>query len=233
MATSGSWWAVGLASASGNTLVWGSLALSIALLAARWWRLSKPRPRMSDPMGEVNWSFSNSWASSMTAGGAFLGTILAASVIPASAVPFSPGALAGLNLLFGFIIVLAPLTFSASSRINKPAPPDTGPDYVGYVGLFLVAVGLTIWATLGELATIAILLDELQSGTLSSALTWLFFVLLLISIAGIGCYAWGTIQATIDYVNPPATGAPGPEDRTPVPAVRTPRPRPLPRWNLL
>jgi len=184
-------------------------------------------------MGEVNWSFSNSWASSMTAGGAFLGTILAASVIPAGAVPFSPGALAGLNLLFGFIIVLAPLTFSASTRINKPAPGDTGPDYAGYIGLFLVAAGLTVWATLGELATIAILLDELQSGTLSGALTWLFFALLLISIAGAGCYAWGTIRATIDYVNPPAAAAAGPEDLTPVPAIRTPRPGPLPRWNLL
>jgi hypothetical protein len=192
-------------------------------------------------MGEVNWSFSNSWASSLTAGGAFLGTILAASVIPAGAVPFSPGALAGLNLLFGFIIVLAPLTFSASSRINRPATGDAGPDYVGYVSLFLVAVGLTIWATLGELATIAILLDELQSGTLSSALAWLFLALLLISVAGTGCYAWGTIEATIDYANPlvipaavpAAVPAVGPEDLTPVPSVRTPRPRPLPRWNLL
>jgi hypothetical protein len=182
-------------------------------------------------MGEVNWSFSNSWASTMTAGGAFLGTILAASVIPASAVPFSAGALAGLNLLFGFIIVLAPLAFSATSRINKPASGDTGPDYAGYIGLFLVAVLLTIWATLGELATIVILLNELQSGTLSSALTWLFFVLLLISIASTCFYAWGTIEATIDYVNPPTDGAPpalGPE-----PAARPHLPRPLPRWNLL
>lgn len=231
MATSGAWWAVGLASASGNTLVWGSLGLSILLVAARWWSLKKPRPRMNAPMGEVNWSFSNSWASTMTAGGAFLGTILAASVIPASAVPFSAGALAGLNLLFGFIIVLAPLAFSATSRINKPASGDTGPDYAGYIGLFLVAVLLTIWATLGELATIVILLNELQSGTLSSALTWLFFVLLLISIASTCFYAWGTIEATIDYVNPPTDGAPpapGPE-----PAARPHLPRPLPRWNLL
>jgi hypothetical protein len=232
MTTSGSWWAVGLASASGNTLVWGSLGLSILLVAARWWRMQNPRPRMKSNLGEVNWSFSNSWASSLTAGGAFLGTILAATVVPANAVPFSPGALAGLNLLFGFIIVLAPLAFSASSRISNPAPGDTGPDYTGYISLFLVAVALTIWATLGELATIAILLNELQSGTLSSALTWLFFVLLLISIASTGFYAWGTIKATIDYVQPPTTPAPSPEDPTPE-AVRIRRSRPLPRWNLL
>ena len=233
MTTSGSWWAAGLASANGNTLVWGSLGLSILLVAARWWSMPKPRPQMSDHLGEVNWSFSNSWASSLTAGGAFLGTILAASVVPANAAPFTPGALAGLNLLFGFLIVLAPLAFSASSRINSPAPGDTGPDYAGYIGLFLVAVVLTIWATLGELATIAILLNELQSGTLSSALTWLFFVLLIISIASTGSYAWGTIKYTICYVQPPTTPTPSPDAPTPEPAVQTPRSRPLPRWNLL
>jgi hypothetical protein len=135
--------------------------------------------------------------------------------------------------LFGFLIVLAPLAFSASSRINSPAPGDTGPDYAGYIGLFLVAVVLTIWATLGELATIAILLNELQSGTLSSALTWLFFVLLLISIASTGSYAWGTIKYTICYVQPPTTPTPSPDAPTPEPAVQTPRSRPLPRWNLL
>jgi hypothetical protein len=92
MTTSGSWSAVGLASASGNTLVWGSLGLSILLAAGRWCSMPKPRPQMSSHLGEVNWSFSNSWASSLTAGGAFLGTILAASVVPANAVPFRPGA---------------------------------------------------------------------------------------------------------------------------------------------
>jgi hypothetical protein len=236
MSTIGSWWAVGLASASGNTLVWGSLGLSIVLVAARWICMQKPSGGMRAPMGEVNWNFSNSWASSLTAAGAVLGTILSANLVPASAVPFSAGALAGLNLLFGFIVVLAPLVFSTSFRIKRPAPGDTAPDYAGYIGLFLVAVVLTVWATVGELATITILLNELQSGTLSSALAWLFFALLLISIASTCLYAWGTIKTTIDYAGPQTPDAPRPQGRAEEPAqepdvpTRTFTPRP---WNLL
>src|SRR5438874_1354013 len=78
-------------------------------------------------LGEINWSFSDSWASNLTALGALLGTILAASgVIPKGASPLSTRGLAGLSLLFGFLVLLAPVLYSAFARVAPLLPDDTG-----------------------------------------------------------------------------------------------------------
>ena len=217
-------WAEALASGNGSVLVWGSLGFAVILVVVRWGCLPAGCRSPKKPLGEVNWSFTDSWASTVTAAGAVLGTILSTSgIIPDTAAPLSAGTLAGLNLLFAFIIVLAPLVFNAVARTGVPLPDDTGdgPRYQGYAGIFLLATMLTIWAVFGELATIAILLRELQPGALSKSLTPLFLVLLVASVATIGLYAWRTIKATITYA-PPAL-------RSLAPGITPPRPR----WNLL
>lgn len=224
MTSSDPWWVREIASRNGNSLVWGSLVLAVIVVGARWFCLPGGYRSAKRPLGEVNWSFTDSWASTLTAGGAILGTILATSgIVPDAAAPLSPGALAGLNLLFAFIIVLAPLAFSAAARVRAPLSDDTGdgPRYQGYSGLFMAATVLTVWAVLGELAATAILLRELSAGTLSDSLTWLFLVLLVVSVAAVVLYAWGTIRATVTYEPPADQG------------IRQGAPEQAPRWNLL
>jgi hypothetical protein len=188
-----------LSAGHGALLVWGSLAAAVMLVGTRWATLRSTH-RLGDALGEVNWSFSKSWASTLTAGGALLGTILSTTaVIPKSTKLLSSAAFAGLNLLFGFIILVAPLLFSAFARASATKADDGEPSYTGHVWTFLLACLLTLWAVIGEIVTISILLEELTAGALSGSLSWLFLVLLGILAILLAIYAWGTIRATICY----------------------------------
>jgi preprotein translocase subunit SecG len=76
---------------------------------------------LGDHMGGEKWDFSSSWASTLTAVGAILGTTLTAQVLPTQ--PQIPKSVfVSLNLLFGVIIVVAALVYSATRR---PKAVDT------------------------------------------------------------------------------------------------------------
>src|SRR5262249_35260574 len=96
----------------------------------------------------------------VTVAGAILGTVLSANVLPATtAVVVSPNGYTALSLLFGSLVVLAPLLFTAL-RVGKPDPK--APQYIGRGFAFLVASSVTLWAVLGELATVGLVLYEAQ-----------------------------------------------------------------------
>src|SRR6476646_1020240 len=92
-------------------VIYGSLILAVVLMA---YRAYTARAHLAQKMGPVNWDFSESWASTFTVVGAFLGTILGESgVIPEATEYLSRAAYGGLNVLFGLITLLAPLMYSA------------------------------------------------------------------------------------------------------------------------
>ena len=130
------WWFEVLTKDSGWRLIWGSLVLAlipviiVALLN---------RKRLGRKLAEVGWSFTDSWASTITEIGALLGVLVAAELIPEDATPFSSGALAGLSLLFGSLAVISPLVFSAISAEGEDDPDEPGPRYQGFVVVFLVS----------------------------------------------------------------------------------------------
>jgi len=203
-ATSGS--ADFLASGNGALIVFGSLALAAVLVLLRW--VTVPGGyRLADELAEVNYSPSTSWASSLTGLASILGTLVGTSgIIADTATPLPGPALTGLNLLFGVILLIAPLLFTTFSRLDPPDPASVAPAYRGYVGAFLGTVLLTLWATFGALATSTVLLSELASGYLTEVLQWLFIVLLVAGAALIVGYSWRSVADVITYRSAPGAG---------------------------
>lgn len=131
-----------------------------------------------DLMGTATWDFSTSWASNLTVVGALLGTALSAAL----------GTLqhSTLNLLFLLLAFLAPLAYAVLGR-QVPVIPTQAQEqqsiwtivrriqdaqqptqllsyqYQGYVWGFLCACLFTVWAVLGELATLFLLSGDLPT----------------------------------------------------------------------
>jgi hypothetical protein len=154
------------------------------------------RTRLDRPLGAVGWSFTDSWASMLTAFGALLGTLVGADLVGAGARPVPKNALIGLNLLFGALVLIAPLVFSAVAKTAPEGPEPEGPKYQGYVGFFLLSCFVTLWAVLGELGALVILLRE---STLTRAVSSTFQVTAAIASILVLTYAWRSIKAVIEY----------------------------------
>jgi len=108
------------------------------------------------------WGF-DSWATTATAVGAILGTVLGGATLPEVPREIDKQSLIALNLLFGGLVVLAPFVFQA---IRKPSASAADPDagLWGYNLSLLFACSLTCGAVLGEIATLTLLAWELTGG---------------------------------------------------------------------
>jgi hypothetical protein len=149
--------------------------------AARGDPPSRLRWRDSIRAGDPKWSFKDSWASNITALGAVLGTVLAASGLLNDVLPgLSTGLFVGFSLLYGFLALMAPIVFTALSGRG------TGT----YIGL-LVSAGITVWAVLGEVGTLA---QMLHRGGVS---LWWGWSVTVVSIAVISAYVWASLQQLV------------------------------------
>lgn len=169
-----------------NSIVIRSLVLAGAVVLVRgFWVARAHRLTPLTRMGKGNWEFGSSWATTLTTAGAFLSTLLsatgtlfaaagataAASGAPTPApsptsTPASPSlstTWTALNLLFAFIVLIAPLLYNAIRR-EEMVKPDADHQaqgsadqfqYLGYFGVFLVASLLVLWGVTGELLTVA------------------------------------------------------------------------------
>lgn len=146
-------------------------------------------------MGKPHWDFSKSWATSLTAVGALLGTVLAA----AGGGLTSDKTNAGLNVFFGVLVLIAPLLYSATARYTETGPKDTTEGQAqGYVGMFLLSSLLTVWAVWGELITVLIILYNLSATTIvTSPIRYIFLVFLVAALVCVGVYALRTIPWTV------------------------------------
>jgi hypothetical protein len=174
-------------------LVWLPLVVALVLVVSGWIIAALSdgvNASYRDRMGVAKWSFSESWASTLTASGAILGTILAAQLLPdpeeAKRVP--KDAFIMLNLMFGVIIVIAKSVYNTFRFENNG-------EYEGFVGFFLVASTMVLWAVLGQLLALWYLLDEI---TFPSGLFYATFKILLV-LAGTlaGLYGVGSIPWTL------------------------------------
>jgi hypothetical protein len=148
------------ATVNGSVFGWSSLiaaAAAFVMTFVSWRRVkvnrrddglaTKERP----PLGYVvfpgaSWSFTGSWATSLTGVGAILGLILSASGLLSDVLPgLAVGLIAGVNIAYLLLVGLAALVFKASHDV------DARPTY----GAFLLAGFVTLWAVVGELLTIA------------------------------------------------------------------------------
>jgi hypothetical protein len=169
------------------------------------------RSRLGYLLSAPSWDFSKSWASTFTVVGALLGTILSSLALPETPERFSKATLAGLNLLFGVAILVAPLLFALSQtgRYVKKDGASRELQPQGTVGGYLRAAVLTLTGVLGQLATVFFLLDELEAnGSLPHEALVLMGALLLVAACGVLLYAWNTMGWTAANATEP------PDERT-------------------
>jgi hypothetical protein len=83
-------------------------------------------------------------------------------------------------------------------KVIDPIAPDPDPNpkayFVGFVGGYIAACVLTVWAVLGELVTILVLLlPRLEAGGLTPEATWIFRFCLIGALVVVVIYVLNTI----------------------------------------
>jgi hypothetical protein len=148
-------------------------------------------------VGPVNFDFSKSFASTVTALGALLATVLASKgTVTVSHPHLDSASYAALSLFFGILVVIAPFTYRALSATTD-VKNDKGVADIqsqGYAGSFLLSTVLTVWAVLGQLVTLFFLLTDLQESTVFEGA---LFAVLIPSAILVGVYVWGTVPAVL------------------------------------
>jgi hypothetical protein len=156
-----------------------------------------------DPLGELDFDFTSSFASTLTAVGALLGTIIGAGVLPDQTVNLSKEAFTALYFLFGVAIVVAPVVYLAGQRSAWiPKEGDTKKEVrksQGFVGLFILSCFITVWAVFGELYTTWLLAGELgQAGKgFSTFAVDIFRVLLVAGALSLIAYTFWRVGAIV------------------------------------
>lgn len=104
------------------------------------------------------WSFS-SWATTLTAVGALLGTVVTAAAYPPEPSQITKETLFAMGLLFGALVVVGPFVFQA---IRDPKADTNNQSALwGYNLALLASCAITAGAVLGELGCFALLTREL------------------------------------------------------------------------
>ncbi len=180
-----------------NWAVLGTFLLAVVLIAGSYWRMSYGKRKfpfsLKNRMGKPKWDFTTSWATTVTAVSAFLGTVLGAGVIDAK--PYT-----GLSLFFGILTLFAPFVYSviAAYQSTDTAEGEGPAQYQGFIGTFLITCLLTLWAACGELITVMLMLVGLKDqGFLSLGLVIAFLFFLAAIIVGVCFYALHTIPQTV------------------------------------
>jgi hypothetical protein len=174
--------------------------------------LLKFRTRLGYRLGPANWSFTDSWASNLTLVGAILGAVLAGGVLSDQTRHLTKETYAGLNVMFGVIAVVAGFIYLAY-RTSKSVKTDSGIEaqYQGFVWTFCVAGMVTLWAVLGQVGTLYLLVDELWAqGSIGRLPMLAFTVLLGVTVVAALAYSWTTITATVRWQAEPVSTAPAP-----------------------
>jgi hypothetical protein len=189
---------------SNNWLYWvvfGTAAGAVLFVVVRWRSFHKRNPgcTLDTPLGSAAWDPTKSWGSTLTVVGALLGTILSSKALPATTtVPAAT--YAGLNLFFGILIMIAPLTYAAMQRkkqVQLTAQVEEA-QYQATVLWFLVYAALTLWAVSGELFTVGRLFIEIRdSASLPGLILGVTWLAVLGAVVFIVLYAWKSIDSVL------------------------------------
>ena len=180
---------------------WGALVVAavvaLSLVMAR-------RGSLNDvvPAGP-SWSFKDSWLTNLAALGAVLGTVFAATGFVAEVLPgVATERLVGLNLVFGTMVLAAPLVYAATSKweyvevASKSGETSRVLQSSGRTwGLFLSGA-VTIWGVVGQLMTL------LELNAASDADLFARVVVGALIIAGIGVVLVYALRWTYGVTTP-------------------------------
>jgi hypothetical protein len=181
------------------------VSFTLALLLGLYVAIGADNADLARPAPGPKLTF-ESWASTFTAVGAVLGTVLPEVAYPPFPEQIGKDTLVSLNLLFLALIAFAPFSYQALRRSDAG---EVGEDE-GMVGTnltLLLACTLTLWAVLGELGTVTLLASELVGGELPE-LVVLFGAALVFVLAIL--YFLRTTSRMVRKAWAPAPPAPGP-----------------------
>jgi hypothetical protein len=103
-----------------------------------------------------------SWATTLTATGGLLGTVLGGVTFPSYPEQISKEVLVNLNLFFGVLVVVGPFLFQALRR-KEPTKEDRKAERFGTNLTLLLTSTVTLWAVFGQLGAFGLLSWELIS----------------------------------------------------------------------
>ena len=215
-------------------LVSAGLALAAGGLAA-----IVSSARLRDRMGAPSWSASDSWGTNLTVGAGLVNGVLALAVTDTTAY-MTKSSYTALNMVLASLVLLAPIVYGLFRRevegAGEPVDPNVPASllnapakrFEGYVIVFIVAGFLTLWASLGQLLTFALLIGELRiADVIGNGVAIVVAVLVIVVAIGLLIYGLVTmIEAPTAAAAPPAArSAAGRESRAGT--------APAPRWSLL
>ena len=156
---------------------------------------------LSELMGKGQWEFSKSWATNITILGSLFCTIIAQDTDDALKY-------AGLSVFFGVLVVISPLVYNAVSQpyTKHNSTGDEEIQFLSPLWAFLISAALTLWAVLGQLATVITLLTTVTlKSSLSYSVTSLLLVCMVLATALIVIYGFKTIIWTVrEQISPEA-----------------------------
>jgi hypothetical protein len=198
------------------------LIAAVLLIFAAWFFFVRPIGLL-EPLGALELKFGESFASTLTAAGALLGTIIAASVLPEETVNLSRAGFTGLNLIFGVAIVVAGVVYAAAQLpVWKDVPNEANKQeskFQGYVLPFLLAALITVWAAFGELLTLWLLIAELgQDQGFSSFAIFVIRALIVLAAAGMIPYTLFRVKGIAKSKRDKPGGAAAYAPATPAPS---------------
>jgi hypothetical protein len=151
-------WAIGL--------IVGALSVASVLVGSVWrWavRDDKRKQRFHGRAPGPEWDFTDSWATTLTAVGALLATVLTELAYPDAPRYIDKDTLLALSVLFAAWVVLAPFLFKAARHKDVPVAGSCSTLW-GSNRVLLLCCGLTYAAVLGQLAATALLCFEWTGG---------------------------------------------------------------------
>lgn len=125
---------------------------------------------------------------------------------------FSKAGYSGFNVLFGMLVLVAPLVYAAAqTRIADAA--DGTPRYQGTSWAFGLASVVTLWGVFGELATVGLLFREIEkAGGLGAVLVWVSWVVLGVIVFVAIAYTLKRMRLILESPPaPPGTGLAAPD----------------------
>jgi hypothetical protein len=162
-------------------VVLSSLVVATATTAILFRRLLRDRVSLWKQMGSPQWDFSRSWSSNIAVfAGVLSATLAAFSQVQTSHMPTIAYFIC--NIVFAVCLVGAPLLYNATQTLCESA--TALPLLRGKVLYFLLSFGLVMFAALGELVTLSVLIDDVLQHSPSHirvafALSFLLFSVLL------------------------------------------------------
>jgi hypothetical protein len=146
------------------TIFWLTVGVfaGLAVVVAVWARIKGKGGYLGKLAPGPKWSFT-SWATTLTAVGALLGTVLGSITLPEVPRQIDKDTLVKLNLLFALLLVIGPFVFQAIRRPSVSAS-DQEAAYWGWNFSLLGACAITGAAVVGEVVTLGLLGWEVTNG---------------------------------------------------------------------